>query len=388
MGPTFAAALRRPDLSVVVVTYNATPFIAECLDSIFSQEGVSVEVIVVDNASADGTVDVVREAYPEVHVIANKENRGFSAANNQGLRHAGGRYHALVNPDTYLFPGCLAPLVAHLDAHPACGVVAPRAYVDKDRTLEICMEKPPTPREALLFMSAWGRVWPRQWWLPPVWAQDWRYMEERDRPIPVAGVAGAYIFTRPEIIARLGGLDEAFYLGYEDTDWCLAVQRLGYRIDVLPNSEMVHYFGQSKRRHLLLTDPVFRWDQGLLTFLRKHHNPAEVALFAAGMGVSNGVGRLRRWLRPPGEAPSAAPGSPHGDVHCTWDGGGHEAFLWELSNTATFIDKFAAFTSRPELTLPGEILARMATGTYFWRAVPANRQVDRPTLASGAVRGG
>lgn len=385
----------RPDLTVVVVTYDSEPFILDCLGSLRAQQGLSLEVFVVDNASHDDSVALVREHYPQVRLIANQDNRGFSAANNQALRVSTGRQIMLLNPDTYLFPDCLARMLARLEADPAIGAVGARAWVDKQRTLEICLEKPPTPFQALAQFSMWGRLLPKRTWLTPLWELDWDYFEHRE-PFPsITGMAGAFYMARREAVERLGWLDERFFLGYEDTDWSYSLRKAGYRLEIVAEAELVHYYGQSKRRHLLHTDAVFSWENAPLAFLDKHYPAWQVAAFRAGMQLGQAVKRgkvLARGLGVAlGEPPLPAETRPGQfreapqDITVSWRPSPTGRSILEISNTPRFIDKYGVVTEERSFTFPAEVLARLFPGYYAWRVVPAGVRTHREVLGEGRI---
>ena len=161
---------KSPDLSVIIVNWNAAAFLPAALDSLWGTQGnLDMEVILVDNASSDASLTIVRERYPQVRVVANVANQGFAAANNQGIALARGRHILLLNPDTELPPTALSDLVAHLDAHPLVGVVGPRLESERGRIQGGAAGYDPSPTTIFNYATFLYRFFPERYrglWLP------------------------------------------------------------------------------------------------------------------------------------------------------------------------------------------------------------------------------
>lgn len=373
------------DLSVVIVTYDSADFIEDCLASVFAEvtDDFALEVFVIDNNSGDGSADIVARDFPRVTLIRNDENRGFAAANNQGLKQSQGRNVILLNPDTWVFPGALRAMSRCLDEHPEVGAVGPRAWVDKERTLEICIIKPLTVESALAQLTPLGRLWPMRKLTQGIWESDWEFFERRDKPLSVTGIGGAYFMTRRTLAESFGWLDERFFLGYEDDDWSRLVLAAGKWIEVLPDAEIVHYFGQSKRKHLLQTDPLFHWQQGLLTLLRKHEPAWKVNAFVALMTALGGLQQVRNWTQKPAQLPPKL--ISRDTLTIKWERSERGPYLFEFSNTSRFIDKWAKICDEPSLVLSKDVLAKILPGVYHWRVTQIGAGPARTILASGEV---
>ena len=183
------------DLSLCMVTYQARDVLEECLESIYGQEqGVSFELVLVDNGSTDGTIELVRDSYPQVRYIRNEGNAGFQKATNQGLRAAEGRYLMWLNNDTVVKPGAFAALVMFADAHPESGIVGPKV-LNRDGSLQKqCRRGDPTPWSVLSYFSGLSRLFPRNKFFSGYlvgWANE-------DETIEVGSVGG----RKPRIMAR------------------------------------------------------------------------------------------------------------------------------------------------------------------------------------------
>lgn len=228
------------DVSVLIVNYNAGRFLAECLASIRTQTCCSYEIIVVDNASTDGSVAMVRHRFPDVTVVENARNVGFAAANNQASRLAGGRYLFLLNPDTLMLPAAIDRLVEFMDTNPAVGVCGPR-------TLDGEGEAEPS---FFSFPTFWNFFWTNLRYTPlrpvalqysPLHVYSWGENQRRDGD----WVHGCSLLIRADLYRRLGGLDEAFFMYFEEIELCHRVREAGYTIAYVPQATIVHYGGGS-----------------------------------------------------------------------------------------------------------------------------------------------
>ncbi len=253
MGEPGAAAPGGVDISVIVVSYNTAGLLGPCLESIEAAPGALPEVVVVDNASADGSADLVRRAHPSVRLLANPVNRGFGAANNQALPLCSGRYIVLLNPDAVLRPGALRELVAYMDAHPAVGLAGPK-LVNPDGTPQDSVSyRYPGQKHARGELSGLGGT--------------------------IACVMGACQIVRAELMRRLGGFDEDFFLYGEDQDLCLRIRRDGYDIGYVRSAVVVHLGGQSERDAV----PLAVWRKKLAAeylFYAKHYRAETVRRIA------------------------------------------------------------------------------------------------------------
>ncbi len=228
------------DVSIVVVSYNVRELLARCLDS---ATGKGYEVIVVDNASADGSAGMVRDRFPTVCLVENAENRGFAAANNQAFEQARGRYVLMLNPDAEAKPGAVDALVAFMDEHPKAGACGGQLLYG-DGSFQHSAFRFPTLAQIFLdfFPLNWrltdsrlnGR-YPRAWYM-------------RGEPFQVDHPLGADLMVRREAAEQVGWLDEEFFIYCEEIDWCLRICRAGWDICCVPQAEIVHHEAQSTRQ--------------------------------------------------------------------------------------------------------------------------------------------
>jgi len=225
-------------ISVIIVTWNCRDLIGDCLDSIDRETHRPHEVIVVDNASADGTPELVRERYPEVIVIESGRNRGFAAGCNLGLERAAGDYLLLLNPDTVVRRRAIDVLAAHLDRVPAAGIAGGKAVNGHGA---VCENVVSFPRffHSLVFITFLGRWWARNklTGVVPRTLSSWTV------PQVVPCVNGSFMMARRKAYEQVGGLDERFFMYFEESDWCRRFGRAGWTVWYVPEAEILHIGG-------------------------------------------------------------------------------------------------------------------------------------------------
>jgi len=256
-----------PEVSIVVVSWNTKELLARCLASLEVERPVAaLEVIVVDNGSADASREMVAADFPQVKLIANPANRGFAAANNQGIAEAAGRYVFLLNSDTEVMPGSLRALVDFADAHPRAAIVGPQ-LLNFDGSLQPSGGRFPTPLSTFAELLGVSRLTGRP-----------RYGTRRDYSLPavVDEVSGAAMLVRATVLRELGGLDEDFSWGYEDVDLCRRATAAGWSVEYLPAARVRHEWGASRR--LAPASTVLKAIDGRRHYFRKHHGRAAAAL--------------------------------------------------------------------------------------------------------------
>lgn len=261
------------DVSICIVNWNAKEYLDRCLRSI--QETVPpirFETIVVDNASGDGSQESVKKNHPDVILIENTENLGFAAANNQALEKAKGETVFLLNPDSELLPGCLEKLRKALKKYPAAAVVAPK-LLNTDKSLQRSVRRFPTYKTVLYrytFLKKLG-----------IFAKDEARNKmddfEFDRELPVEQPAGAALLIRKEVLDKVGWMDPAFFLFYEEVDLCRRIKQRGHEILFIPGARMIHHQGKSRqknRRQIFL--PTVK---SMFYYFNKNHGERTTRLF-------------------------------------------------------------------------------------------------------------
>ncbi|MGH2704379.1 MAG: glycosyltransferase family 2 protein [Actinomycetota bacterium] len=229
-------------LTTVVVSWNTRELLARCLASIrdHAAPGLDNEIVVVDNGSDDGSLEMLREQWPEVRVIANSTNVGFTKANNQALRSTGGRYVLLINADAWLAPGCLERLAAQLDADPRAAVAGPRLVYGDGRWQRWTAGREPGLRSVggyLFLFDRFGHRWPSMAGI--YLAKDVRTAFTPD------WVSSACMLVRRSALEEVGLLDESLFAYMDDVDLCRRVRERGGRVWYVPEAECVHLMGRN-----------------------------------------------------------------------------------------------------------------------------------------------
>ena len=267
------------DLSIVIVSWNVRDLLRQCLLSVFADsQACKLETIVVDNVSTDGSAEMVRAEFADVHLIVNTENRGFPAANNQGLAVAQGRYALILNPDTKVLGDALAAMVAYADANPDVGVVGPQLLnndTDKCPSVQSSRRRFPTLATAV-FESTWLQPCAPRRLLERYYVQD----QPDDATLDVDWVKGAALMARREAIEQVGPMDEGYFMYSEELDWCRRFKDAGWRVVYLPAAQIVHYGGKSSDQ--VVTSRHIHFQTSKVRYFRKFHGRS--------------LGELLRWF--------------------------------------------------------------------------------------------
>jgi GT2 family glycosyltransferase len=252
------------DLSVIVLSWNTRELLGECLDAVDRGRGnLEVEVIVIDNASSDGSSDFVANRFPAARLVRNAENRGYAAGVNQGLALATGAKVCLLGSDTRVAPGALPALCAFLDAHPNAGAVAPR-LVNPDGSVQNACMRFPTLKTVLYwdtFLQAW---FPKNRELRRYRYEDWDHRGTRLVEQP----PGTCLVVPRAVVQRIGPMDERLWLFFNDVDWALRIRDAGLEIWYLDEAEVVHHLGASTKNY---ADFGAEWHRNRIAFYRKHY---------------------------------------------------------------------------------------------------------------------
>lgn len=267
-------------VSIIIVSYNTCEMLRECLQSVFGSEtGQEAEAIVVDNASRDGSVKMVREEFPQVLLVENSWNAGFAAGVNLGYTRATGKYVFLLNPDARLKPGAIERAVEFMERHPECGICGAR-LLNPQGGLEPSARRFPGTLNKFLIISGLSTRYPRSRFFGRA---DYLYRDHRE-VMEVDWVPGTFSAIRASLLEQLGFLDERFYLYYEETDLCLRAKRAGWKVYFIPGAEVVHEGGgSSKTRKDMDFDAgaaqlvKFRMRSELLYFRKNYGLPAVLA---------------------------------------------------------------------------------------------------------------
>jgi len=232
------------DITIGILTWNARALLEQLLDSILATvSGVEYEILVVDNGSADGTVEMLRERYPQVVRVENPENRGVAPARNQLLEKARGRYILSVDVDTtFTQKGAVETLVATMDRIPEAAVGGPK-LVYKDGSLQLSCRPFPSPLNILVEGTLLKKYFPQSRFVRDYTLEDWDHAELRE----VDWMYGAALVIRREALARIGCFDERFFYLYEDIDLCFQARRHGYKVIYIPQAVICHHLEREER---------------------------------------------------------------------------------------------------------------------------------------------
>jgi N-acetylglucosaminyl-diphospho-decaprenol L-rhamnosyltransferase len=274
----------RPDVSVVIVSFNTRELLARALDAVFAQSGPSFEVVVVDNGSSDGSVEHVRLRFPDVAVLPLGENRGFAAANNVAFARCRGEYVLLLNSDAFLHEGALAALVATARRRPRAAAVGAR-LLNPDGTLQ--RSAWPFPRAGRLLLEAVGLHRP----LARIGAVEDLRLWAHDRERAVDFLIGACLLVRGDALADVGGFDEDFWLYGEEADLCRRLAARGWEVVLAPDAVATHVGGASSAT--ASASRLRHFYRGQKRFLRKHGRPGAWPLARAALVVGSVL--RRRW---------------------------------------------------------------------------------------------
>ncbi len=254
----------RPRLSVVVLSWNTKDLTLACLHALFAEAPRhSREIVVIDNASHDGSADAIAAAYPQVVLVRNTENAGYSGGNNQGARLATGEFLCLLNSDTEVRAGALDQLVDWLLEHPDYGMAAPRLVHPDGRVQTACMRFPGLAT-AWCFDTFWGRFWPGSLVEHRYHMRDFDHLSSRDVDQP----PGACCVMRTAEYQELGGLDEELWLFFNDVDICRRLWSRGRRIRYVAEAEVMHHEGASTRGFQKF---LVMWHRNRMAYYRKHY---------------------------------------------------------------------------------------------------------------------
>jgi hypothetical protein len=255
----------RPDVSIIVVSYNARAHLERALEAV---AGDGHEVIVVDNASTDGSPELVRGRFPGARLLELPENRGFGAGNNEGMRIAAGRYFLLLNSDAWPVGDAIGRLVAFMDANSRVGVAGPR-IVGTDGRLQKSVRGFPTVWRIATEYFFLRKLAPRSRALNAFYGAGFDYSARREADF----LMGAVLLLRRAAVEQVGGFDTDFFMFSEETDLCYRMRQAGWTVEFCPDAEFVHVGGASTKPEW---GRMYREQlRGHLLFLAKHRSPSQ-----------------------------------------------------------------------------------------------------------------
>ncbi len=255
--------MTEPDLTVTICSWNTVSDLRACLASLHPEHvETACEILVVDNASSDGSPDMVEQEFPWVRLLRMDTNLGFTGGHNAALAHRRGTHAALLNSDTIVHPGAIRVLLEAL-AEPGVGIVGPR-LLNPDGSLQFSCRRFPNPVAAAFRNTILGRIFPRNRYVREYLMQDFDHNERRD----VEWLSGAALFLKGELLDKVGGLDESFFMYCEDVDICRRAWDAGYRVSYVPEAVVTHAIGRSTDQ--VANKMIVRFHRSMLRYFAKH----------------------------------------------------------------------------------------------------------------------
>jgi len=270
-----------PDVAVIIVSWNVRDYLADCLRSVYAEfktSGLSGDVWVVDNASTDGTQELITNLFPSTHLLLNENNPGFGAANNQGIvaaassENSGPRYFLFLNPDTLVRPGAIKSMVYCMEDQPKAGVVGARLVYGDGRfqhsafrfpgVAQLVFDLLPLPNR--LYDTRLNGRYPR------------RYYRPNNHPFAIDHPLGAAMLVRRDVAEATAGFDESFHMYCEEIDWCWRIRDAGWSIYSVPEAEIVHFSGESTKQ--IRTRSIIDLWSSRAQLYQRHHGRIKLKL--------------------------------------------------------------------------------------------------------------
>lgn len=262
-------------VSVIIVNYNVKYFLEVCLHSVQrAAQGIATEIIVVDNDSKDGSCEMVRERFPKVSLIENKDNKGFSKANNQAVEIAKSDYILFLNPDTVMPEDFLEKMVSYMDAHPQAGSIGPKLIDGRGCYAPDGKKSFPTLSVAIFKTTGINKIFSKS----PYFNKYYAVHVDKDETAEVDMLSGCCMMVRRSILPEIGGaFDESYFMYCEDFDLSYRIKNAGYQNIYYPETSLIHYKGESTRKATISHVRIF--NDALSTFVKKHYSKSHARLF-------------------------------------------------------------------------------------------------------------
>jgi len=255
-----------PDISICMVSFNAADYLENCLRSLYENApGRSFEVVIVDNASSDDSVKIIRERFPSVRLIRNSENTGFVKANNAAIRASKGRYVLCLNTDTAVLPDALDALCKFMESHPEAGACGPRLLNVDHTTQHQCKRGFPTVPTVLAYYLRLHKLFPQNRFFGHYLLT---YLDE-NLINEVESLSGAAMMVRRSVIETVGMMDEDYFMYMDDIDWCYRIKQARWKVYYVPDAQILHFGGRSTRKVVYKSLVHFYKSQAI--FYRKHY---------------------------------------------------------------------------------------------------------------------
>jgi len=256
-----------PDISFSITNYNTKDFLGSCIDSVIN--GVkehSNEIIVVDDASSDGSAAMIREKFPQVKIIENEINMGYVKSNNIGIRASSGRYIMSLNSDTVVLDGSIDKIIRFLDNNPNAGAAGPK-LLNSDGSIQLQARRGfPTPINSLFYFSGLSRLFLNN---KLMGGYLLTYLDDK-ATTEVDSLCGAAMIVKRDVIDKVGLMDESYFMYGDDIDWCYRMKQAGWKVYYLPEAEIIHYGGRGGSRRQSYRN-IFEFHRAMAVFYNKHY---------------------------------------------------------------------------------------------------------------------
>jgi len=257
--------MKKTQLSIIIVSWNVKDYLKACLESILGTvNSIEFEIFIVDNNSNDGTVEFVKERFPQVNIIANKDNLGFAKANNQAITKSHGEYVLLLNPDTIVFEGAIKKMIDRIGQDQNIGVLGPKIITGDGRTISYCGgRKFPSVMSIVFGITTLDRY---SRFFDSHSMKYWDHADSRE----VDAISGSCMLIRRKTIQGVGMLDESFFMYAEDIDWCYRIKKSGWDIYYYAAAEIMHYGEKSACQKFTEVDNALESLKTYYVYFKKH----------------------------------------------------------------------------------------------------------------------
>jgi len=349
------------DLSVIIVSWNTSDYLKRCIHSILENtRHISFEIIVVDNHSRDGTQGMIREIFPDILLIENKENLGLARANNQGISQSKGRHILILNSDTYVTENALEAMVRFLDRNEDAGAVNPRTWLDDTCSLEYGVCPLFTPAFSAAMSTPLGRFTPS---IRRNWAASLKlWLDQKD--LQVEALIGACFMVRRSLLDRYGLLDENLFIYFEDIELSLRLIKKGYKLYIVSDANIVHYLHKSGSKNEKISQYYF---ESMRYFYKNYFGSFSWASMMLKFAIYRWMHRILRPLLEKRMKPHQT--IPLEKPVITWPPDPDaERYLFEVSKDPNFIGVAGIVLDRPSCSLEGIDPSGIQNLVYYWRA--------------------
>jgi GT2 family glycosyltransferase len=271
------------DISIIIVNWNTKELLLECVSSIKQDaNNYKVEIIVVDNASKDGSPQALKDLHPDLKLIQNKENLGFAKANNIGIKLSSGKYICIVNSDVELRKDCLATMYNYMNKHPQIAVLGPKVYYP-DMSSQVSCTNFPTIWNNFCEASGLQRIFPHS----KIFSGEYMNYYHHNAILNVDSLVGCFLMVRRNVIDQVGLLDERFFIYSEEVDWCKRFRNAGWDIIFLPDASVIHHDASSSSKYPLRFSAELL--KSKIKYWKKHRSMLTVIIFLMIIVMNSGV---------------------------------------------------------------------------------------------------